>query len=75
MPIKSYVAIPAAGRMPELVARLSSLPGCEAVPSNNGEVVILVTDTRDAEAENRLEKQLSELPELQSMGLVCGFQE
>jgi hypothetical protein len=73
MPIKSYLAQAAAGRRDELARHLRALPSCVVVPSMNRDVVVLVTDTPDAAAEQALEDRLGRVPGLQCLTLVAGL--
>ena len=54
MPICSYVVNAAEGRFDVLLQELSAKPGCEAFPSDGGEVIVLVTDTPTKEADKQL---------------------
>jgi hypothetical protein len=73
MPIKSYLAHSASGRRDELTRTLSALHGCTIVPATNRDVVILVTDTTDEAAEERLRDALARVRELQGLTLVAGL--
>ncbi len=75
MPIKSYMIYPAEGRRRELVSVLTDLPGCEVIPAENKDVIILVTDTPDAKADEALENRLRNLKDLQFLALVAGYEE
>jgi len=44
--------------MEQLCADLPAIEHCEIIPSDNQEVVVLVTDTPDEEAESKLQKML-----------------
>lgn len=72
MPILSYLVLPQAGAMDQLCTELSAMECCEIIPSDNQEVVVLVTDTPDEETEKRLQKTLKQLPTLQSMSMTFG---
>ncbi len=72
MPILSYLALPQAGAMEQLCADLSAMECCEIIPSDNHEVVVLVTDTPDEKAEKTLQKTLKDLPSLQSLSMTFG---
>ena len=52
MPICSYVVYPADNSFDVLQQKLNQLAGCEVTPSDQGDVLILVTDTPDDAAEN-----------------------
>ncbi len=70
MPVFSYLAYPAQGAKETLLADLSALDHCEVIPSENEEVLILVTDTPDEEKE--LQKKLKALKSLESLGMTFG---
>jgi nitrate reductase NapAB chaperone NapD len=72
MPILSYLALPQAGAKDQLCSDLSALDYCEIIPSDNEEVVILVTDTPDEKTENNLQKTLKNLPSIQSLSMTFG---
>ncbi len=72
MPILSYLALPHEGAMDQLCADLSAIDYCEFIPSDNTEVVVLVTDTPDEKTEKKLQKILKSLPSLQSLSLTFG---
>ncbi|BCL62836.1 hypothetical protein DGMP_35290 [Desulfomarina profundi] len=73
MPIFSYLAIPANGAKEMLCADLASLSHCEVIPSDNREVVVLVTDTPDKATEEKLQEKLKQLQTLQSLSLTFGY--
>jgi len=50
-----------------------TLPHCEVIPSDNREVVVLVTDTPDEATEDKLQKSLKNLQSLQSLSLAFGY--
>ena len=58
MPICSYVVNAVDGQFDELRQELSARPGCEAYPSDGGEVIVLVTDTPSKEEDQRLYREL-----------------
>ena len=72
MPVFSYLAYPAQGAKETLLADLSALDHCEVIPSENEEVLILVTDTPDEEKEKELQKKLKALKSLESLGMTFG---
>ncbi|MBL7994789.1 hypothetical protein JNM05_05405 [bacterium] len=75
MPVKSYLAYPADGKRDELTRSLQKLPGCEIIPSENTDVIVLITDTPDAEAEKSLEEQLQSMESIKFLTLVSGYEE
>ena len=72
MPVFSYLAYPVQGAKEELFNDLSALDYCEAMPAENKEILILVTDTPDEKTEKALQKRLRTLKSLQSLGMTFG---
>ncbi len=72
MPILSYLVLPQAGAMEQLCTDLSAIECCEVIPSDNEEVIVLVTDTPDDNTEKTLQKKLKNLPSLQSISMTFG---
>ena len=58
MPICSYVVNAVEGEFDKLAQELSVKPGCDAYPSDGGEVIVLVTDTPSKEEDKRLYNEL-----------------
>ena len=73
MPIFSYLAMPIEGARETLAAHLKALPYCEIIPADNGEVLVLVTDTPDEETHRGLHEQLQKIPSLQSLSMTFGY--
>lgn len=73
MPIFSYLAIPRNGAKETLCAELAALQYCRAMPADNHDVVLLVTDTPDQSTEEALQKTLTKLQSLQSLSLAFGY--
>ncbi len=72
MSILSYVVRPQTGAMGQLCAELSVMEYCAIVPSDNYEVVVLLTNTPDEKTENELQETLKQLPSLQSLRMTLG---
>jgi nitrate reductase NapAB chaperone NapD len=72
MPIFSYLAYPVQGAKEQLINDLAALDFCEVTPSENEEVLILVTDTPDEETEKQLQDKLKALKSLESLGMTFG---
>ena len=60
MPVCSYVVHAVEGQFETLYQELSATHGCEAYPSDGGEVIVLVTDTPNKEADKQLYKELKD---------------
>ena len=72
MPIFSYLAYPIRCKKEQLIRDLAALDFCEVTPSENQEVLILVTDTPDEETEKKLQEKLRKLNSLESLGMTFG---
>jgi nitrate reductase NapAB chaperone NapD len=72
MPVCSYVVIPREGAVAAVEARLLALPGCEVVRAENRDLLLLVTDTADAEQEQALTRTLESMDGIASMVLTFG---
>ena len=73
MPIKSYLAHPIEGKKEELQQAISLLAGCEIIPAENKNVLIVITETpTDAEDKN-LKETLETIKSLKLLALVSGF--
>ncbi len=72
MPVFSYIVYPKQGLKDELIHDLSTLDYCEVTPSDNEEILLLVTDTPDEQKEKELQNRLKKLNSLQSLGMTFG---
>ncbi len=72
MPIFSFLAYPEKEMKDQLIKDLSSIQYCEVKPSENQEVVILLTDTPDEETNKDLIKKIKDLASLQSLSMTFG---
>jgi nitrate reductase NapAB chaperone NapD len=72
MPVFSYLAYPVQGAKERLIDALAALEYCEVTPSENEEVLILVTDTPDEETEKELQKKFKDIKSLESLGMTFG---
>ncbi len=75
MPIKSYVVFPQKGKKGTLTNILRSIENCEVVVSSNKDVLVLVTDTKSGQQEEKLNKVLANIEEIGHLNLVSGFSE
>jgi len=73
MPIKSYLAHPSKGKKEELSQAILALGNCEVVPSENEELLIVVTDTDTVDEDIALKEKLDLLPNLELITLVTGY--
>lgn len=73
MPIKSYLAIPKTGQKEQLKNEIGQLHNCEVTPADNKQVLVIVTESKDEEADRKLFEQLSGLESLQLLTLVSAF--
>ena len=75
MTIQSYLVYPADGRIDDVTAALSALPGCEVLRSENRPVLVLVTEAPDQEGQRRLERQVESIENVACLALVSGWTE
>ena len=73
MPVLAYIASPRSGAKNKLLQELTSMQYCDAFAADNAEILILVTDTPDKEAEEKLQKQLSKLESIESLSMTFGY--
>jgi nitrate reductase NapAB chaperone NapD len=75
MPIFSYLAYPVQGQKEKLAAALADLKHCSVLAADRKEVLILVTDTPDDDAEKVLQDRLKALDALQSLSMTFGHRD
>lgn len=73
MVIKSYLVYPHQEKADELKALLSDMPECDIIPALNHDLIVLVTETQDEDAEEALISRLKGLSSLQNLALVSGY--
>ena len=73
MPIKSYLAIPGDGQKETLLEEINRMASCEAMPSDNKDVLVVLTETATDEEDKALFKKLNSLENLQLLTLVSAF--
>lgn len=71
MPVCSYLVFPRPG-VTALGDRLASLEHCDVAPAENEDLLILVTDTPDQQAEESLQETLRAEREIGCMVLTFG---
>jgi nitrate reductase NapAB chaperone NapD len=72
MPVFSYLAQPVPGGKKDLLDELGKVAHCEVIPSDNEEVLVVVTDTPDQGAEEHLQEDLKGLKSLQCLSMTFG---
>jgi nitrate reductase NapAB chaperone NapD len=72
MAICSYLVMPEPGQADALRERLASIPGCEVVPAENAELLLLVTETADRAGDEALRDRLEALDGIQALVLTFG---
>lgn len=73
MPIKSYLAHPLEGKKEELQQTISLLNGCEIIPAENKDVLVVVTETKDDAEDKSLKESIETIKSLKLLALVSGF--
>ena len=74
MPIKSYLVHPEVGKKEQLAKDLLKIKGCEVIPAENEELLILVTETNSKKEEEQLKERLENISDLKLMAMVSGFE-
>jgi len=72
MPVCSYIVHPAEGKAGELIDKLKNTPGCNVTPSDNQELLILVTETWNFDEERQMQEMLRSIPEIDCLALAFG---
>lgn len=72
MPICSYLMIPEPGTKARVQERLDGIAGCEVVPAENRDILILVTETEDRTAEDALRARLETLDGVRALMQTFG---
>jgi len=72
MPVFSFLAYPEKNKKEQLVDDLSRMAYCEATPSENEDVIILLADTPDEETNKDLISTIKALNSLQSLSMTFG---
>ncbi|WBX72330.1 hypothetical protein [Tenacibaculum retecalamus] len=73
MPIKSYLAHPLEGKKEELQQAISLLKGCEIIPAENENVLVVITETKDDAEDKSLKESIETIKSLKLLALVSGF--
>ena len=74
MPIKSYIAHPQDGKFKELLSALAVIENCEIIPSENKEIVVVITDTKNDIEDNSIQIKINAIKSLKMLSLVSGFE-
>lgn len=72
MPTCSYVVFAKSGKKEELIEQLSTIPEAELQPAEQENVVLLLTETRNMEAQKELEDRLDEVEPIQAFAQTFG---
>ncbi len=72
MPIFSFLAYPEKSMKDQLIKELSNMEYCEVKPSENRDVLILLTDTPDEQTNKNLIDTIKALGSLQSLSMTFG---
>ena len=73
MPVLAYIVTPQSGEKNKLLKELNAKQHCEAFAADNAEILILVTDTPDKDAEKELQNQLKNMESLESLSMTFGY--
>ncbi len=72
MAICSYIVYPQPGSRDALRSKLTGIAGCDVMPAENNDVMILVTDTNSDSHETAVQQALKQIPEIQCLALTFG---
>mgnify|MGYP001615915911 CR=1 FL=1 len=75
MPVSSFVGYPASGQGKRLTHQLRQLKGCEVFPAEGQDLLLLVTDTADEHDEEKLQRRLSEMRNIQCLAMTFAYAE
>lgn len=70
MPILSYVVFTLETKKEVVVEKLNGIEGCSAVPADNKDLIILVTETESDEKDKQLQQQIGEIEEIQCLSMT-----
>ncbi len=72
MPVCSYLVAPDDGCRDDVALALGKISGCDVVPAENRELLLLVTDTADLAAEAELRASIESIPGVRGMVMAFG---
>lgn len=75
MPVASWILFPKPGRLVDLVADASALPGCQVRMDDSGRLAVLVSDTSDSQSDRFLHESLQSIESLAQASLVFAHAE
>lgn len=70
MSVSSYFAYSHLGKRDHLVEKLQKIPGCSTYPSDREDLLILVTESVEGKAEEKMINTIEALPELSCLALI-----
>jgi hypothetical protein len=73
MSIKSYLAWAVPGKEQELLAAIDRQSACELIPSDQGRLFILLTETESEAADKELMAELQSIPSLMCLALTSAW--
>ena len=73
MPVKSYLAHPIEGKKQQLVDAISAIEGCEVIPAENKDLLVVVTETDTRNQDEILKEKIEAISSLKLLALVSGF--
>ena len=73
MPIKSYLAHPIEGKKQQLARAILAISGCDVIPAENKDLLVVVTDTESINQDEILKEKIEAIDSLKLLALVSGF--
>ena len=73
MGVRSFLVYVAPEARDQITQVLASEPSCTVYPAENRDVVVVVTDLEDRDAEDVFDERLAALPGVINVALVAGY--
>ena len=72
MPVCSYVVVPRPGEAASVARQLSRVEGCEVVPAENADFLLLVTETDSLDEDAAVRRRVEGLAGIQALLMTFG---
>ena len=73
MGVRSFLVYVAPEARDQVAQALASEPSCDVYPADNRDVVVVVTDLEDRDAEDAFDERLAAMPGVLNVALVAGY--
>lgn len=75
MPIKSYLVYTEPHEKEEVSYKIAEIKGCEVIPSENKDLIVLVTETENKATDELLLSTIENMKGIAHIAMVSGFNE